>query len=246
MRDDMDGMLVLEKAGAHDGSTARSATIIPFPMRKSPVRTEARPQRAMPVEDTLAAFEIQFGTRLNAHGPTALAAIGALAGFSAQQKLIAKGGPTWMQPQRAEHLDRMLIGGNAAEPSLWIRLAETAQKLGAQHLPDPDKLLQSTLRCVGTAQFGQITLPLEYKLLRQPQEALGDLWQSLASMAATRAGGFAMLPDLFAECCARRVAIERHTVPPHVALRIAMQAALAMALVEPRLVPGSCLKPQCA
>lgn len=246
MRDDTDGILAPGPAADRGGATLLSATIIPFPGRRTARRSEAGPTAAPLVEDTLDALGVQLGARMNAHGPTALAVLGALAGFAAQQKLMAEGGSAWTQPQRAEHLDRMLIGGSPEAPSLWLRLRHAAHALGAQHLPDPDKLLQSTLRCVGTTQFGQVTLPLEYKLLRQPQEALAEIWHTLALIAAEQCGSFSKLPDLYADCCARRVAIERRAVPPHVALRIVMQAALAMALVEPRRVPGACLKPQCA
>ncbi len=242
MRDDTHGSLVLDA----DAKGARTATIIPFPGRKPSPRPVSEPVAALDVEAAIAAFAACLGPRADAHGPTALAALGAVAGFAVQQKLLAQGGAVWTQPQRAEHLDRMLIGGKAHEPSLWHRLREAAHALGAQHLPDPDKLLQSTLRCVGTTQFGQITLPLEYKLLRQPQDALADIWQGLAASASKGPNAAAQLHDLYAACCARRVSIERRTVPPHVSLRIVMQAALAMALIEPRLVPGANIKPQCA
>lgn len=224
----------------------RTATIIPFPARKPTPRSPAAITERLDLDNVLATFADCIGARADAHGPTALAALGAVAGFAAQQKLLVQGGAFWTQPQRAEHLDRMLIGGTSQEPSLWHRLKEAAHALGAQHLPDPDKLLQSTLRCVGTTQFGQITLPLEYKLLRQPQDTLGDIWHGVAASASDRTDGATAPHDVLAACCARRVAIERRTVPPHVSLRIIMQAALAMALIEPRLIPGARLKPQCA
>lgn len=242
MRDDTHEQLVIDRDVDH----ARTATIIPFPARKSAPRLIHPPGERLDLESVLSTFAACLGARANAHGPTALAALGAVAGFAAQQKLLVQGGTFWTQPQRAEHLDRMLIGGDVHEPSLWQRLKEAAHAVGAQHLPDPDKLLQSTLRCVGTTQFGQITLPLEYKLLRQPQDQLADIWQALAASPAARSNGAASLHEVFAGCCARRVSMERRTVPPHVSLRIVMQAALAMALIEPRLIPGACLKPQCA
>ena len=49
-------------------------------------------------------------------------------------------------------------------------------------------------------------------------------------------------PRLMSAMCAERVVVARTEVPPHVALRIIMQAALAMALVDPRAIPGAALK----
>jgi hypothetical protein len=47
---------------------------------------------------------------------------------------------------------------------------------------------------------------------------------------------------VMAAICAERVVTARREVPPHVALRIVMQAALSMALVEPRLIRGAASK----
>ena len=110
-------------------------------------------------------------------------------------------------------------------------------------MPDPSKLLQSTLRCVGTTQFGLITLPLEYKLLQQPQSALLQLWAPLCRDLASVSPSNQNLHRLFAAASARSVCLEHRSVPPHVALRIVMQAALAMALVEPRVIAGAAVKP---
>ena len=118
----------------------------------------------------------------------------------------------------------------------------TSHSIGALHLPDPNKLLQSTLRCVGTSQFGQITLPLEYRLHLQPQQALIGAWAPVCDHLRSSGTDTAALPGLFIAICAQFVIAENRSVPPHVALRIVMQAALAMALVEPRVVPGAVLK----
>ena len=156
--------------------------------------------------------------------------------------LLLKGGSAWAQPKRAEHLDRLLLSETPRDNSLWICLQTAAHTLGALHLPDPNTLLQATLRCVGTTQFGLITLPLEYKLLQQPQAALAEVWAPLCRDLSNEGVAMAAMPELFAQACARRIAADQRTVPPHVSVRIIMQSALAMALLEPRVIPGAALK----
>ena len=239
MRDDSQDLGVLELPSARAG-VASGAVIIPFPTRAplSPRQPAARITVVDPrdIELVLQRVTRELDLASAAHAPTQLAAHGALAGFAAQQMLLREGGSSWAQPKRAEHLDRLLLSESHRDGSLWFRLREAAAEVGAQHLPDPNKLLQATLRCVGTTQFGQLTLPLEYKLSQQPQSSLTRLWPVVASDV----GGVA--PELFAAVCARRVVIDHRVVPPHVALRIVMQAALAMALIEPRIIPGSVVK----
>ena len=181
--------------------------------------------------------------RSAAHAPTVLAALGALAGFAAQQKLMQEGGAVWAQPSRAEHLDRLLLSEVPRDASLWRTLQTSAHALGAQHLPNPNTLLDATLRCVGTTQFGLITLPLEYRLLQQPQAALAAVWVPVRNALVPALASVANLPGVFADACAQRIRSDVRAVPPHVALRIVMQAALAMALIEPRAIPGAATKP---
>ena len=247
MRDDGNDILVLDPPKQRDVPSSRAgATIIPFPAAR------ARPQ---PVRQTdvlsveratalvIAQIVTVLGGRTAAHVPTMHAALGALAGFACQQTLLLEGGTKWAQPMRAEHLDCMLLNDQPRDGSLWAGLCAAAGSVGSQHLPDADKLLQSTLRCVGTSQFGRITLPLEYKLMLQPQEALIALWAPMCDRLRAAGASAEALPRLFAAVSAQHVVIENRSVPPHVALRIVMQAALAMALIEPRIIPGAVTKP---
>jgi hypothetical protein len=212
-----------------------SAEIIPFPVRN------LRPARSSSA-NIAAAIAEGLEPRSRQHAPTLLAASGALAGFAAQQALILEGGSSWAQPMRASRLDHLLLSTDPKDASLWWTLCVAAQELGAQHLPEPQVLLASTLKCVGTTQFGQITLPLEYKLKEQPQSALARLWPRVCATLDESPAKPPAWPRLMATICAERVVTARREVPAHVALRIVMQSALAMALVEPRLIHGAALK----
>ncbi len=218
----------------------RSATVIPFPGTFKSVTgaiADVAPGAAL--------YATVFATldpKARLHPPTRLAALGAVAGFAAQQALLLAGGSAWAQPLRAERLDCLLLSARPVDASLWSALVVAAHSVGAQHLPDPQKLLASTLKCMGTSQFGQITLPLEYRLEEQPQTSLVRLWaRTRAALDAARLAP-ALWPAVVSAVCADRVAAEHGHVPPHVTLRIIMQAALAMALVEPKLIPGAALR----
>ena len=241
MRDESDGLQISQtSSGAHVG-----AIIIPFP-RRSPV-TDMRAQRSGSEQHAAAALDAVMQvmpSKSGQHAPTLLAALGGLSGFAIQQMLLREGGNAWSQPRRAEHLDRLLLSEKRVDASLWFQLREAAHALGAHQLPDPNTLLQATLRCVGTTQFGLVTLPLEYKLIQQPQAMVVDLWAGVSrALSEDNLSSASLAPALIAACC-RRVASEARIVPPHVALRILMQSALAMALIEPRVIPGATLKTQ--
>ena len=220
------------------------ANVILFPSRQTRARQPVGVQiTAQAVTSTFDLIATRLPPDCAGHAATRLAAVGAVAGFAAQQSLLLAGGLAWAQPARNGHLDRLLMSDGATDASLWYALRTSAHALGTRHLPDPQKLLEATLRCVGTTQLGRITLPLEYRLIEQPQPLLGLLWP------AVRAGLDELLvapsawPLLLARTAAQQVTMEPRRVPPHVALRIVMQAAIAMALIEPRGIQGAAVKP---
>ena len=246
MHDDIDALVLFAAAPVAAGRTHPSgANIIPFPAGagKRPPGAAQGTLNAAATQALLDKVTNLLPSNCAAHAPTQLAALGALAGFAAQQSLLAAGGADWAQPARNGHLDRLLMSDAAGTSSLWATLRRAAHGMGCNHLPDPQKLLDATLRCVGTTQFGRITLPLEYQLRDQPQASLAVLWPAMADAFGAAAKHPSRWPPLTAECAARRVALDKRQVPVHVALRIVMQAALAMALIEPRLIPGAALKP---
>ncbi len=229
MRDDTPLMLTKDQPGR------ATAQIIAFPVRTM----RASGSRNADVATAIAAGLDQ---RSQPHAPTLLAASGALAGFAVQQEILLEGGSAWAQPMRATRLDNLLLSDAAKDASLWWTLCVAAHELGAQHLPDPKSLLASTLKCVGTSQLGQITMPLEYRLNEQPQTALVRLWARTRTMLDDAGVKSADWPRVMAALCAERVIVARRDVPAHVALRVVLQAALGMALIEPRLIPGAALK----
>lgn len=218
-----------------------SAVIIPFPGRGHAVRGPAAV-----AANLLECVASILNPLSAAHAPTHLAALGALAGFAAQQSLLVAGAAVWAQPARAGHLDRLLLSPSPADASLWFGLRTAAESLGARNLPDPYALADSALRCVGTNQLGQITLPLEYRLLEQPQSTLVQLWPQLRTTLSDAAVPPAQWPALLSAVAVRRVALEQRQMPVPVALRVVMQAALAMALIEPRIIPAALGKPASA
>ena len=222
---------------------ATSATILHFPTRITPRPITLEPASGDAVAALLAAVIAAQDHRIANHRPTLLASVGAVAGFAAQQSLLLDGGHRWLQPNRAKHLDRLLLSADPTHASLWRGLQQTATGLGVKHLPNPGKLLEATLRCVGTNQFGVIILPLNYRLVEQPQTTLLRVWAQTRNHFDRRDEKPAAWPSLAFSACTRRIVMDQRQVPPHVAVRIIMQSALAMALIEPKLIPGAALKP---
>ena len=249
MRDDKDGLALFADAFVASGQAQAATTnVIPFRARAgnrplAKAVAEIAPATIARLLDTVSGT---LAPRSAAHAPTQLAALGALVGFAAQQSLLVTGGAAWVQPARNGHLDRLLLSEAPGHASLWTALRQTARQFGCEHLPDPQKLLDATLRCVGTTQFGRITLPLEYQLCEQPQASLTALWPRVREALSVDVQSPDHWPSMTSASAARRVALDHRQVPVHVALRIVMQAALAMALIEPRLVPGAAVKPGCA
>ena len=246
MRDDCELLtLPAGRATAAAPANPSGATVIPFPSgtARRPARPVATAVTAAAISRVTDLVTSALEPRSAGHPPTHLACLGALAGFAAQQSLLVAGGAAWVQPARAGHLDRLLLSETPSDASLWHALRGAAHGVGAQHLPDPQKLLAATLRCVGTTQLGRITLPLEYRLHEQPQSTLVQLWPRMSGCLEALQMPAVAWPRLLADAAARRVVLEHSHIPPHVALRVVMQSALAMALVEPRVIPGAATKP---
>ena len=245
MRDDMNLPAQPEPISRPDAGLGTN--IIQFPARM-PYRPDTRYGSSKPdawdaVATLITTVADGHDARAPLHRPSTLAAMGALAGFAAQQTLLLGGGSGWLQPNRATHLDRLLLSDNPTDASLWHGLRDTAHALGVRHLPDPGKLLAATLRCVGTTQLGVITLPLAHRLNEQPQTSLTRHWARVRTgfdLAGLKPPAW---PPLTAAACVRRVIMDQRQVPPHVAVRIVLQSAIAMALIEPRLIPGAAVKP---
>ena len=240
------------------------ATIIPFPMHRSKVR-DASGDAAPVAQATLTQATLTHLRRpVNADvlqslvqrlsylaveasadkraGSTTLGALGGIAGFAAQQSLLLQGGATWGQPMRAAHLDRLLVSTAPDCDSLWHHLQQAANLSGPTKLPDPAKLLTATQRCIGTTQLGVITLPPQHRLSEQPQTGLTRLWARVRSVLDDAGTDARDWPKITSRAVALHLTAARQNVPIHVAVRIAMQAALAMALIEPRHIPGAAVR----
>ncbi len=248
---------------AVETKAASGAIIIQFPVIRRPVPKPDAKGAAIPAASSQASAAIHTlrhtdhaslaadlialvahaaAERTAPSGPTTLGALGAVAGFAAQQSLLLRGPTHWHQPMRAAHLDRILVSDAAADMSLWHQLKAATALQGTTQLPDPKKLLAVTQKCLGTNQFGVITLPPAHRLAEQPQTGLIRLWARVRdAFDAAR-----IPPDQWPVICNRAaaaaVAGDLTQVPLHVAVRIIMQAALAMALVEPRQIPGAAVK----
>lgn len=213
----------------------RQATLFEFPVRPDSADVTARLTAA------LLAMALE-NTPRKLPTPSSLAVLGGIAGFAAQQSLMLRGNPYWGQPMRAAHLDRMLISDKSEHASLWLRVREMALSMGQTRLPDPGRLLVATQKCVGTNQLGVITLPPQHRLTEQPQTGVTRLWARVRSAFDDHAVEPYLWPGIAARAAAEQLALSGGKVPMHVAVRITMQSALGMALIEPKQIPGAALR----
>lgn len=232
--------------GGASGAALESGTLsLPFPLRQAtlfefPVRPDAGDVTAR-MTAALIAMALE-NTPRKTPTPSTLAVLGGIAGFAAQQSLMLRGNPYWGQPMRAAHLDRMLISDKSEHASLWLRVREMALSMGQTRLPDPGRLLVATQKCVGTNQLGVITLPPQHRLTEQPQTGVTRLWARVRSALDDQKVEPYLWPGIAARAAAEQLALSGGKVPIHVAVRITMQAALGMALIEPKQIPGAALR----
>ena len=114
-------------------AAAASALIIPFPSRGAR-RTAGAPASAVTAQAIAALLEtiahaLEPGRA--AHPATHLAALGAFAGFAAQQSVLMAGAHAWVQPARNGHLDRLLLSDAPVDASLWLALRVAAHTLNS-------------------------------------------------------------------------------------------------------------------
>jgi hypothetical protein len=187
------------------------------------------------------------------HCETALAVVGALGGFAAQQAIwegMVK--PGLLTKEKAFTVARTTSGeefyfGDAINMALastspkvasfWSLVAGGAQSAGARQLPDIAEIFKNSAETVGTEAFGIPRLPPQYMPKPTPRRALNECWPHVhAMLKATPPGTWAMQLGVVAQ---RMIVEMKDVVPPEMAAKILMEAAVPMSKVDPKTVPTS-------
>jgi len=185
-------------------------------------------------------------------------AVGAVAGFAAQhavrQECVADGkaesevfvialahnGERYFFGDR---LNGMLIPERPDSISVWSVLGGEALRLGAEkgELPDCQDIFERATKSIGTPAFGIPELPEGHKPFLTPRRAVEIFWPSVLK-AFTRepimpVPDFALVaprhwPLLLATVAASYMGVMKAALPPALAMKICMEAAIPMSKID--------------
>ncbi len=187
------------------------------------------------------------------HCETALTVVGALGGYAAQQAiwegmvkpgLITKekafmvvGTASGEEFYFGESINLALASTGPNIASFWSLVGGGAQSAGAKQLPDIVEIFKHSAETVGTEAFGVPRLPPQYMPKPTPRRALNECWPHVYGMLkATPPGTWAMQLGVVAQ---RLIVQMKDVVPPEMAAKILMEAAVPMSKVDPKTVPTS-------
>lgn len=185
---------------------------------------------------------------------TALSAVGAIAGFGAQQAICE--GPIHegkMTPAEAflkvdtrdgqsffagEFLSIIIASMEHGHLSIWRMVAGTSLTCGATSLPDLKPLFAASAGTVGSPAFGKPQWAGANVLLELPRDALRH-WPAVRSILKAANVPALHWPLEIARAAQALIAASQSTVPPEKAALIVMEAAINMSKVDPRFVAGA-------
>ncbi len=187
------------------------------------------------------------------HCETILTAIGALAGYAAQQALwegMVKPGKlaiteafTIVETSSGatyffgETLDTLLASMEPKHLSIWKIVAGSTLASGGDHLPDIGNLLRHCAATVGTSAFGLPRLPDDHLPSMLPRAALEQFWPG-ARLLLTLAEPLHW-PLHMASAAQKLMQAMKGSIAPDLAVRIIMEAAVPMSRVDPATVPNN-------
>lgn len=186
------------------------------------------------------------------HCETTLTAVGALAGYAAQQALwegMVKPGkmaireafqviesPSGQTFFFGEALDTILASVERTNPSIWKIVAGGTLGPGGEHLPDLPNLFRHCAATAGTSQFGIPRLPDDHLPTMLPREALERFWPG-ARLLLALAEPLAW-PLHMAQAAQKLMLAMKGSIAPDLAVRIVMEAAVPMSRIDPTTVPN--------
>jgi hypothetical protein len=185
------------------------------------------------------------------HCETALTVVGALGGYAAQQAIwegMVK--PGLLTKEKAfmvvrttsgeefyfgDSINMALLHTGPNIASFFSLVAGGAQSVGARQLPDIAELVKHCTATAGTEAFGIPRLPPKHMPRPTPRRALNECWPHVHGMLkATPPGTWAMQLGVVAQ---RLIVEMKDALPPELAAKILMEAAVPMSKVDPKTVP---------
>jgi hypothetical protein len=189
-----------------------------------------------------------------------LCALGALAGYAAQQAIreaLVKTGKLTLDQAFAvietrsgevfffgELLNAVIVakdggrhnGGNGAgHASIWKIVSESGFEAGAINLPDVTDVIKHCAATVGRDEFGIPRVPDVHMPNILPREAVSRFWPAARRKLA---GKEPMSWPLQLALAARSLIISlKHTLRPDIAVQIVMESAVPMSKIDPVSLP---------
>jgi hypothetical protein len=202
----------------------------------------------------LMARQIRQGGQI--HAETVLTEIGALAGFAAQMS-IRKGviEPQGLEPNAllveivtkndekyyfSDLLNWILFENLDAPPySIWAYVRDAVPERSKDLLPDVPEIVGRAARTIGTTQFGVPHVPAAHMPQTTARAALQANWRAVQRELVVTGRDPSDWPYDLASAAQWQMLTSRERLPPPVAARIVMEAAIPMSKIDPLTVPGA-------
>jgi hypothetical protein len=181
------------------------------------------------------------------HAPTALAALGALAGFSAQMSLreglIRPGRLTENQVFPTVFLtkngDRYpvsdYLNGILFENSRSIvgGILQTAELCGAMKFPDIKEMIENAINTVGTDKFCVPRVPPEHFPRKPVIELLDKFWNPVRNLLFISVTSPLEWPFVISFVISKFIVLSRTAIGPELAAKIAVEAVVPTSRIDP-------------
>jgi hypothetical protein len=184
---------------------------------------------------------------------TILSAVGALAGFAAQeaiwegmvrtgkmsaaQALVSVKTKTGETYYFGDFLNMVLASTKEGQLSIWRLVGSAAAKAGAKSLPKLEPAFARCAQTVGTAEFGKPQLPANLLLKELPRESLQH-WPAIKAILLAEKVQPLFWPFEIAAAAQKLIVQAKDAIPADIGAWIVMQSAIAMSKIDPKTIPG--------
>lgn len=199
--------------------------------------------------------EMVFAELADAKGvqvETALATLGALAGFSAQMALREAVIKTGKMPEDkaftivktkdgktyyfGELLNEGLFANKPGALSFYSLVGGAAQQSGAKELPNVQDIAAHVARTVGSDSFGIPRLPPGHMPKKPTIELLDKFWNPVRNFLVVNVQAPLHWPLVIGLAAQKVIVMAKGAIDPAIAARIVMETAIPMAKVDPATV----------
>jgi hypothetical protein len=209
-----------------------------------------KPYDAQKVSDELVQMLFaELKDQSGVHAETALATLGALAGFSVQmalrETLVKRGNmpedkvfviaktKTGDSFYLGDLPNEGLFGGKPGVHSVYALVGGGVQKAGAKELPDIKDIAGYVASTLGSDKFGIPRVPVDHIPHFQPIELLDKFWNPVRNFMVLNVQAPLHWPLVLALAAQKVIVMGKDSVNPAMAGKLVMETATAMAKIDP-------------